>query len=190
MSQSFQHIKIGDVKLIQVAHFDTITVKKIYSFAESKVQISDYLPTYNTPRMPNRVWFLNLGKWLLNNYLVNTLLPVEFKKWVASKLEERKQLIVLKGRFTVDVLPEFKAALLSSNSVSGSIYFSLSLLVSKGRSNFLLRSPKKKRGKYEEIKEVELIDNDEYIKEVQYLAELSVSLIKNKRIQSPSNWRC
>ena len=58
----------------------------------------------------------------MNNYLVNTLLPVEFKKWVASILEERKQLIVLKRRFTVDVLPEFKAALLSSNSVSGSIY--------------------------------------------------------------------
>ena len=109
----------------------------------------------------------------MNNYLVNTLLPVEFKKWVAFKLEERKQLIVLKRRFTVDVLPEFKAALLSSNSVSGSIYFSLSLLVSKGRSNFLLRSPKRKRGKYEEIKEVELIENDEYIKEVQYLAEIS-----------------
>ena len=122
MSQSFQHIKIWDVKLIRVANFDTIIVKKICSFAESKVQISDYFPTYNTPRMSNRVWFWNLGKWLVNNYLVNTLLPVEFKKWVASKLEERKQLIVPKRRFTVDVLPEFKAALLSSNSVSGSIY--------------------------------------------------------------------
>ena len=44
--------------------------------------------------------------------------------------------------------------------------------MSKGRSNFLLRSPKRKRGKYEEIKEVELIENDEYIKEVQYLAEI------------------
>ena len=47
------------------------------------------------------------------------------------------------------------------------------LLVTRGRSNFLLRSPRNKRPKLEERKEVEIIQNDDDIKEIQLLAEIS-----------------
>ena len=104
---------------------------------------------------------------------MNALLPNEFKLWIDAKLEDRKQHIILKRRFTVNVLPEFKAALVNSKSVSGNPTFGSSTLISEGRSNFLLLPPTRKRAKIEEMKEIELVENEEYFKEAQYLKEIT-----------------
>ena len=79
-----------------------------------KVNINDYLPKYNTPWMPNRIWLWNLGKQLIKNDLINILMSVEFKQLIDSELEERQQYLITKRKFAVDVLLESKSALLSS----------------------------------------------------------------------------
>ena len=47
------------------------------------------------------------------------------------------------------------------------------LLVSRGRSIFFLLSPRSKRPKLEERKEVEIIENEDDLAEIQLLAEIS-----------------
>ena len=82
-------------------------------------------------------------------------------------------MIMLKRRFTVNILSEFKNAFTASKSVSGNTINNLYYLVCKGRSNFLLRTSNKKRAKNEKKKEIELIEDDEYAREVQFLSEIS-----------------
>ena len=97
--------------------------------------------------MSNRIWFWNLGRQVLTSHLVNTLLPNNFKLWIDAKLEERKHHIILKRRLTVNVLTEFKAALVNSKSVSGNPTFGSPNFVSWERSNFLLSRTNTKESK-------------------------------------------
>ena len=89
--------------LMQISHLDSITIKKIHNFASMKVNINDYLSKYTLQEFQTEFGFKNLGKQPNKNDLVNTLLSVEFKQWIDSKLEERQQYIITKRRFIVDV---------------------------------------------------------------------------------------
>ena len=81
-------------------------------------------------------------------------------------MENRQLYIINKRKFIVNILPEFKAVFSSSKSESSSIDLVLCALVTRERSNFLLRSPRNKRPKLEERNEVEIIQNDDDIEEI------------------------
>ena len=52
---SWLSMQRADVNPTQVRCFDSIIISKIFSFASTVVKIRDYLPTYNSHRMSNRL---------------------------------------------------------------------------------------------------------------------------------------
>ena len=75
-------------------------------------------------------------------------------------MKEREKMIVLKKNFHVNVLPEFKDAILKSNRVSGMFPLTNAFLVVKGRSHLLLRHSNKRKKTEEEQKEVILFPHN------------------------------
>ena len=111
-------------------------------------------------RMPDRNWLWNLSKKLHKIFLVHSKFKDKFEDWIALKMKEREKMIVLKKNFHVNVLPEFKDAILKSNRVSGMFPLTNAFVVVKGRSHLLLRHSNKRKKTDEEQKEVLLFPHD------------------------------
>ena len=58
-------------------------VKDILVFARGKLSIGQNLSKFKAAvKVSGQVWLCNLGKWWIFNYLVCTLIPLEFKRFV------------------------------------------------------------------------------------------------------------
>ena len=69
-------------------------------------------------------------------------------------------MIVMKKNFQVDILLEFREAILESNRVSGKYIRTKVFVVVKGRSHLLLRNSRKRKKQEEEEKEVLAFNRD------------------------------
>ena len=77
------YVKCKDVKIVHVPHYKGLRVKEILNYAKSKVHILKYMPDYEYNKDPNRTWLWNV---------VNSLIPDEFKSFIADNVKERKKL--------------------------------------------------------------------------------------------------
>ena len=53
--------------------------------------------------------------------IVNTIIPVDFKKFISQKISESKKMFMIKKRMNVDAKPEFIKFLKISNMVASVI---------------------------------------------------------------------
>ena len=118
------YISCKKVNVINVPHYKGLTVQDILLFAESNVNINDYLSEYEYDKAPNRVWLWNV---------INSLIPGEFKSFIEKKVKERKQGLIRSQNLWLSVKPEFLSLFKNSQSAS----------LAKKKSHFFARLPKK-----------------------------------------------
>ena len=79
------YVKCKDVKIVHVPHYKGLRVKEILNYAKSKVHILNYMPHYKYNKDLNRTWLWNV---------VNSLIPDEFKSFIADNVKERKEALM------------------------------------------------------------------------------------------------
>ena len=141
------YINCKDVNMIHVPQYKGLRVREIIDFAHKMIHIYKYLPKYEYNKEPNRAWLCNV---------VNSLIPEKFKVFIADKVKERKQSLIQSKNLCVNVKQKFLNLFQNSQAVS----------LSKGKSNFLARLPKKSKNqsKLDEYEEEQRINDDKIIR--------------------------
>ena len=123
-------------------------------------------------KIKNREWICNI---------VNSLIPSKFKEFIEKKVDERKENIIKSQNLRANILPQFASIFKVLNSVS----------LNKGRSHFLIRTPKetKQQIKLKEIEEEKNTSNrrlgvcikklDEYAVKIKELEEKQIDYDDN-----------
>ena len=117
------YVKCDEVAVIKVPQYKELFVKDLLKFASTKINIKRYIPDYEYSKEPNREWLCNL---------LNTLIPEDFKSFIAEKTEIRKQNLIESQNLSINAKPEFIDIFKKSQAVS----------LMKGRSHFLTRMPR------------------------------------------------
>ena len=79
------YVKSKNFKIVHVPHYKGLRVKEILNYSKSKVHILKYMPDYEYNKDPNRTWLWNV---------VNSLIPDEFKSFIADNVKERKEALM------------------------------------------------------------------------------------------------
>ena len=135
------------VKVIKIPQYEGLKVKHVLKFAASKIDIEEYLLSYDYPKEPNREWLWNI---------VNSLIPEEFKSFVDHQIDKRLKKLVQNQNLKVTASKNFIDIFKASKWIS----------MEKEKSYFLARAPQKslqqlKIEKYqkEKIDDSDLINN-------------------------------
>ena len=91
-------IRCEDVRVIKVPQYEGLTVEAIKEFAENKIDIESYLPSYDYSKEPNREWLCNI---------VNSLIHEEFLIYINKKIEEKKNYIIQNQNLKITAKEEF-----------------------------------------------------------------------------------
>ena len=142
-----KYITCEEVKCIKVPQYNGLTVKNIHDFAQRNFHVERFLPEYDYLKEPNREWLCNL---------VNSIIPEKFQKFIETKVEERRQLLINSQNLGISVQPDILNIFKQSKAIS----------TVKGKSHFLTRLPKPTKDKLkiqqlvEERKELNIRDKD------------------------------
>ena len=120
-------------------------VNDIINFERAKIDIHNYTPEFkNADKLPDRVWFWNLGKFCSYLSLVNTLLAKDFKALVMKTIQEHDKELITKKKMEVEVASEFYELFQGSETVSSKSSTFKNLIEETGLFGSLLNSWRKK----------------------------------------------
>ena len=117
------YVKWSEVIVIQVPQYKGLRVKDLLNFAESEFEIHDFLPKYDYNKEPNREWLCNL---------INSLISDKFKEFINIEIKRRNKELITNQNLGISARPEFIEIFRNSQSIS----------TMKGKSHFLVRTPK------------------------------------------------
>ena len=118
------YVKWSEVKVINIPQYEGLTVNDLIKFAESEFDIDKFLPEYDYDKVPNRTWLCNL---------INTIIPEKLNMLVDKKIKERNQKLIASQNLMINAKEEFISIFKNSQSISSL----------KGKSQYLVRAPKK-----------------------------------------------
>ena len=92
----------------------------ILSFARKKFNVDQYLPVFKKQeKFPDREWTWNIGKpSILLIYIVNSLIPTEFKAFVMNAVQKSDKLYAERRGEEIEVAPEFAKLFIESKTLS------------------------------------------------------------------------
>ena len=107
-------LKAANIKILQVPHYDGLTIKNMLEFAKPYVKVTEALPI--EPREVEK-----LPREYITN-IINTLVGDDFQKWVKCKIAERHQKLQQEMNMTVNLDPEIAEIFKASKSISGKLF--------------------------------------------------------------------
>ena len=94
-------------------------MNNILSYARESSYIDKYLPVFKSPdKVPDRERTWNVGMKYTLWFLVSSLIPSEFKKFVMEAVKKNEQQYSDKRKEKIEVTPEFAKLLTESTTFS------------------------------------------------------------------------